>query len=335
LDSNRSSKRPTFFWTDLLRHLPQPILIDTDAGVDDALALLFALRSPELSVVAITTVAGNAPVGHCTRNVLTLLHLLQPSKLPIVAEGASRPLRRRLVTAPEVHGEDGLGNMRRVLLRRRAFPRVARHAVPTIIECCRRYGKKLTVVAVGPLTNIALAFLEEPRAVRSIGRLISMGGAFRVPGNTGPVAEFNYYVDPEAAHLVLNAGLPVTVVPLDVTQQLVLMRSELEYRAARRANRLSRAIVRFTKAYMQYHRKVEGFHGGYLHDPLAVASAINPSIIQTHRLHIDIECAGRFTRGMSVADPRRKVRKGESAVDVALRVDRVRFFKLFHERMWG
>jgi inosine-uridine nucleoside N-ribohydrolase len=162
-----------------------------------------------------------------------------------------------------------------------------------------------------------------------------MGGAFRVPGNTGPVGEFNYYVDPEAAHLVLNAALPVTVVPLDVTQQLVLMQSELEYRAARRANRLSRAITRFTRAYMQYHRKVEGFHGGYLHDPLAVAATIDPLVIQTQRLHVDVECGGQFTRGMTVADLRRKVRKEEAAVDVALRVDRTRFFKLFHERVWG
>ena len=306
--------------------MARPIIIDTDTGVDDALALILALRSPEVSVKAITTVAGNVEVDKCTRNVTHILDLLQLVSRPLLAEGSWRPLKRKLVTAPEVHGRDGLGNMG---LKRPAKLRIRHDAVDVILHCCRQFGKRLTIVALGPLTNLAKAARKNLRTLKMAGRIVSMGGALRVPGNTGPVAEFNYFVDPEAAQLVLNAGLKVTVVPLDLTQQVVVMRREIEYRAKRRASKLADFILRSTRHYMRYHMAVEGFDGGYLHDPIAVACVIHPSLIQTARNRIDVETKGELTRGMTVAGIQRS-----GKVDVAIRIDREGFLKLFHERLW-
>lgn len=312
--------------------MSKPILIDTDTGVDDAMALILALRSPELSVKAITTVAGNIEVGKCTLNVHRVLDLLQIQDRPVVAQGATHPLRARLLTASEVHGEDGLGNISKSL------PPVApfkpARAVETILECCDHYRSRLTIVAIGPLTNIALALKADARTFRMAGRIITMGGAFRVPGNTGPVAEFNYYVDPEAAHVVLNSGVPVTVLPLDVTHQVVLMRKEMEYRATRRASKVAMTVLRMTRDYMRYHLATQGFNGGYLHDPVAAALAVMPDLVKTRTTHVDVETKGSFTRGMTVSDLRKPRDPKSKTVQVAMSIDRERFLKLFHERLW-
>lgn len=313
--------------------MPHSILIDTDAGIDDALALILALRSPELSVEAITTVAGNVEVEKCTRNVLRILRLLQLSELPVVAQGATKPLRRPLLTAPEVHGADGLGNVGgRFAL---ASVQVRQHAEDAILEYCERLGRKLTIIALGPLTNLAKAWQKGARAFKNIGRIISMGGALRVAGNTGPVAEFNYYVDPEAAQQILHCGVPITMIPLDVTEQVAIMRGELAYRSRRRASKLSAAVLRFTKFYMRYHHKTEGFSGGYLHDPIAVAAAIDPSLIETRRIQVNVETRGEFTRGMTVSDFRRPSKSTVGTIDVALKIDRDKFLTLFHDRLWS
>jgi len=312
--------------------MARPVLIDTDAGVDDALALILAFRSRELSVKAITTVAGNVEVKKCTRNVYRILDLLQVKDRPVVAEGARRPLRAPLLVASEVHGKDGLGGVSAKLPPVRNVK--PEKAVETILQLCRRYGKRLSIITIGPLTNIALALKSDRRTVLRAGRIISMGGAFHVPGNTGPVAEFNYYVDPDAAHAVLTSGLTVTVIPLDVTHQVVVMRSEMEYRARRRASHVARTILDITRDYMLYHRATQGFNGGYLHDPLAVGVAIDPTLVRTRPVHVDVEAAGTYTRGMTVADFRRRISRSTQTVDVALKVDRDRFLRLFHERLW-
>ena len=312
--------------------MPKPILIDTDAGVDDALALILAFRSPELSVKAITTVAGNIEVQKCTRNVHRILNLLQVRERPIIAQGAKHPIRRPLVVASEVHGADGLGNVSNSLPPLKPYRQG--NAVGTILEFCDRYRSKATIVAIGPLTNLALALKSNERIVHKVGRIVTMGGAFRVPGNTGPVAEFNYFVDPEAAHEVLGSGIPVTVIPLDVTHQVVLMRKEMEYRAARRASNVAVTVLRMTRDYMRYHLATQGFNGGYLHDPMAVAVVVDPGLVKTRTTHVDVETMGEYTRGMTVTDlsARRAGRRGH--VHVALAVDRDRFLRLFHERLW-
>lgn len=309
----------------------RPVILDTDAGVDDALSIILALRSPEISVRAITTVAGNVEVEKCTRNVALLLNLLQPRDRPTVARGAAKPLKRNLVTAPEVHGKDGLGN---VASRRRIAPVITKSAVAVMGELCDSLGQKLTIIALGPLTNLALLLKKKPRALRKVGRIVSMGGAFHVPGNTGPVAEFNYYVDPDAAQLLMNSGLPITVIPLDVTEQVVLMRREVEYRAKRRASAVARFVLSATKQYMRYHKRTEGFYGGYLHDPIAVAAAVFPSLMEIKKLHVEVETEGKLTRGMTIAESHRSGAPRKPEVHVATKIDRERFLRFFHERLW-
>jgi purine nucleosidase/pyrimidine-specific ribonucleoside hydrolase len=309
----------------------RPILIDTDTGVDDALALILALRSPEVAVKAITTVAGNVEVGKCTTNVLFLLRLLHYQHDIIVARGADRPLRRALVTAPEVHGRDGLGNLNRRSGSTRSVPL---RAEQTIIELCQEFGKQLTVVAIGPLTNIALAWRRNPSALRRMGSLVSMGGAFCVPGNTGPVAEFNYYVDPDAANIVLHSGLPITVIPLDLTEQFVLMHREFEHQSKRGRRRVVQSMSRFTECYMRYHEQTQGFYGGYVHDPLAVAAAINPRLFQTIGMKVSVETRGRWMRGMTVGTVQRDTHSRPGVVKVAVAVHKNRFLTLLRKRLW-
>lgn len=205
------------------------VVLDTDAGVDDAIAIVLAANSPEIELLAITTVAGNAPVQECTRNCLLLAELLWTGTAPVVAEGAAAPLAKDLLTAPEVHGPDGLGGELGSLPRPNLAPSPAT-AHEVLIETARGDPGEVTLVATGPLTNIATALERDPAAVAAFRRVVVMGGAFYVPGNTGPFAEFNFYVDPEAADQVMGAGLPVTLIPLDATTRSPLRQADLEGR---------------------------------------------------------------------------------------------------------
>ncbi|MEZ5366463.1 MAG: nucleoside hydrolase [Bryobacterales bacterium] len=200
---------------------PRRVLIDTDPGVDDALALLLAFASPELHVEAITTVAGNVGLEPATRNALLTLDVARVQNPPTVVRGAYKPLEREAVDAAHVHGEDGLGGMAS------AYGEPSRGAAPgaavdCILETIARQPGEVTVIALGPLTNLAQALLADPKAMALAERIVVMGGALDVPGNAGPHAEFNFFVDPEAARIVLRSGLPVTLVGLDVTRLAVL-----------------------------------------------------------------------------------------------------------------
>lgn len=299
---------------------PRPIIIDTDTGVDDALALMLAFRSPELRVLGITTVAGNVEVHRCTRNVREVVGTERPPMPPRIIAGASRPLRLPLVTAPEVHGAGGMGKWTPA-----KAPYVrgsARDAARFIVEAARQFGRELTIVAIGPLTNIATAVRLDSQAMRSIGRMISMGGAFDVPGNTGPVAEFNYYVDPHAARIVLDAGLPLTILPLDATEQVILLWNELSTLKGPTGHRLRR----LTRGYMDYHLLTEGFRGAFLHDPMAIAEAAIPGLLRTTRQGVGISTSDGPARGMTSW---RSIRP----IDVAIGVDHRRFMKLVRQRM--
>jgi purine nucleosidase/pyrimidine-specific ribonucleoside hydrolase len=304
-------------------------LIDTDTGVDDALAILYALHSPRVKVEAVTTVAGNVEVEKCTRNVGVILDYADIGYRPLVAQGARAPLMLDLVTAPEVHGTDGLGNTQPPI-RRRAH-RETTNAVECIRHFCELYGNDLTIVALGPLTNIALAWKKHPRELKRIDRLVSMGGAFHVPGNTGPVAEFNYFVDPHAAAVVIESGLPVTVVPLDLTEQVVLTIAELRRLVQTRRNRVLSFIMKFTAQYMRYHKQTLGFEGAYLHDPMAVAIAIDPSLAKCASARVTVESKGRLTRGLTSAERRTRTEHGRT--EIAVSIDREKFVRLFHSRV--
>jgi len=296
-----------------------PVLIDTDPGIDDALALLFAWNSPEIRVEVITTVAGNVPLHAASMNLLRLLALRKPVPRPVVAAGATGPLARALTTATRYHGEDGLGDLP-------DWPEVERlpdspGAVSVIVDAARRHERELTIVALGPLTNLALALKEDAVAVGRVGRIVAMGGAVDVPGNVTPTAEFNMFVDPEAAHRVLAAGLPLELVPLDATRLAVLPRAGMRATLARSQGTLASRIQAFSdRGFRIAHG--DGEDGMALHDPLAVGLAIDPSLGKWEAVRLAIGPDGETLRASGA--PNCRVAKG---------VDSDRFIRLFLDRL--
>ena len=305
----------------------QPIFLDVDTGVDDALAIILALRSPEFSVEGISTVSGNVPLAQTTANTLTVLDILDAPPIPVVA-GAAAPLARPGITAGEVHGGDGLGGMARTFppSRRRA----GEDAVGFLLETIRRFAGALVLIATGPLTNVALAIRRDPDAMRGLGSLVVMGGAIRSPGNVGPVSEFNFSVDPEAAAIVLGAGLPLTLVPLDVTERVILTRGLLD--ETDRDGKVTTFVRRITETTIAFHREHEGTEGLFLHDPLAIGVALDPSLVRCEPMTVAVETQGALTAGMAVADLRRRSRAAPTA-KVCVEVEADRFLGLFAERV--
>ncbi|MDO8586069.1 MAG: nucleoside hydrolase [Armatimonadota bacterium] len=317
------------------------VLIDTDAGVDDALAILLALSSRELAIEGIATVAGNIDVEHATANVLTILDAVFPPIRPSVARGAERPLNRPLVTAAHVHGEDGLGNIT-TLRRPDGSPKYpsSRHglvslgAAEFIIDEVRKHGPGLTLITLGPLTNVAEAIRLNPETMRRVGEIIIMGGAFRTYGNTSPVAEFNIFVDPDAAARIVEFDVPKTVVPLDVTEQVILTRTELECRYASNPSPILDFTRDVSSFYMDFHRDNDGFDGCYMHDPTTVAFAIDRSVLMTVPAEVHVECKGEYTAGMTVADLRpERAGRYRTNTEVAVGVDAGRVIDLFFSRL--
>jgi len=321
--------------------MAQHLLIDTDPGIDDALAILLALRSPDARVEGVTTVAGNVAVDCATANARRILAVAGPDPPPALAAGAAAPLKRELVTAHQVHGQDGLGNLERFVEPdgRPRYPKPSpglemRSGPEVILDAADRWGAELTIVALGPLTNLALALQQDARRLGRIGRIVVMGGAIAVPGNITPAAEFNFYVDPEAAAAVLDAGLPVELVPLDVTRRVVLAQGALTERLLRCSDRVARFILDFTLHGFAFGEEREG-GGIVLHDPLAMAVALDPSLVTFEALHVEVECEGKLTRGLSLAD-RRAIpshRKRASTCRVAMDVDAERVLGMVLERL--
>ena len=284
----------------------KPILLDVDAGVDDTLAIIFALLSPDLDVRGITTVGGNVPVRSCTRNVLLAFEVLSSifRTLPPLSAGASHPLRHALFTAKEVHGGDGVGGAS--VFYPAPKKRTARgNGVDLILETVKREAG-LTLVATGPLTNIALALKKDLPAMKRLREIVVMGGAFNGAHNTGPCAEFNFYVDPDAANAVMRSGLPIRLIPLNVTEQCFFTPGDLQ-----RINHplLRHYIQRVTKFYFDFHKRTENLNGGYLHDPLAVAAVVKPSLLRTELGYVHVERMSTYMRGMSIFFPRLNVKK--------------------------
>jgi purine nucleosidase/pyrimidine-specific ribonucleoside hydrolase len=321
----------------MTRHL----LIDSDPGIDDALAILLALRSRDASVEAVTTVAGNVPLDRATINARRILAVAAADPMPRLAAGAATPLKRELVTAGHVHGQDGLGNLERFVEPdgRPRYPEPAhdlemRSGPEVILDTVDRWGPDLTIVALGPLTNVALALQQDPRRLGRVGRIVVMGGALTVPGNITPAAEFNIYVDPEAAALVLDAGLDVELIPLDVTRRVVLAQAALTERLRRCSDRVARFILDFTLHGFAFGADREG-GGIVLHDPLAMAVALDPSLVTFEPLHVEVECEGKLTRGLTLADRReiRSHRKRTPTCRVAMDVDAARVLEMLLERL--
>lgn len=307
--------------------MPKRILLDTDPGIDDALAILLALASSEVSVDGLSIVHGNCSLEQGTRNALSVLELANAGSIP-VAKGCELPLVQPSLLAPETHGSTGLGYAH--LPEPRIQP-IRQHAVDFLIERILASPGEITLVAIGPLTNVALAIRQEPRLVDSLADLIIMGGALRAEGNTTALAEFNTYVDPHAAHIVYHAGIPTTLVPLDVSYQCILTLQDVQ-----RLQRIDSPITQFvadaTRFYMEFHDEYQSIEGCVINDPLALALAFAPDLCTYRELPVDVDLSGGISMGKTAADFYNYDRKAPN-MKVALSVRARDFIELFLERM--
>ena len=313
---------------------PRKVIIDTDPGIDDALALILALGSEALDVRLIATVAGNVDLDCCTANALRILEAFGGPAPPPVHPGCARPLGRRLARAKHVHGADGFsGAAERHPVRRLEASRT--DAVTAILSAVRENPDEMTLIALGPLTNVASAIEVDAEAMTRLKELIVMGGSFGHESNVTAAAEFNFFADPVAARVVIQSGLPVTVVGLNVTHRAVLPRARFEalLREIPSAVPARRFLTDLTRQYFEVYKRQRGIEGAYLHDPLAVGAAIDPQLIASRRYPCDVEIEGELTTGMLVVDTREAAVEDRSNVRVATAVDAERFLTLFERAL--
>lgn len=304
-----------------------PIIIDCDPGHDDAIALILALASPKLNVMAVTTSAGNQTPDKTLRNALRILTLLGRHDIP-VAGGAPKPLLRELIIADNVHGESGLDGP---ALPEPGFVPQALTAVELMAKTLRASTEPVTLVPTGPLTNIALLLSAHPELKAKIARIVLMGGSAG-PGNWTPAAEFNIYVDPEAAEMVFGAGVPITMCGLDVTHAAQVMDEDIE-RIRAITNPIARTVAELLDFFMIYHRDPKwGFVGAPLHDPCTIAWLLRPELFNGIECHVSVETQGQYTVGMTVVD-RYRLSPHEPNATVLLGVERQGFIDLLVEQL--
>jgi purine nucleosidase len=338
-----------------------PLLLDVDTGIDDSLALLYACGSAEVELVAVTCVAGNVDARQVAENTRAVLELAGRDDVE-VALGRETPLVRPLETTPETHGPRGIGY---AVLPPPRRPLSGRHAVDLIVEEARRRPGEVTLVTLGPATNLAVAVLREPELPLLLRRWVLMGGSYRSPGNTAPTTEWNVSVDPDAMKVALTAfsepaivarrtaagqpGLPLAL-GLDVTERAKLVPAHLATLAARAGSRPDPArnaaagsaaanpVIRYVedalRFYMEFHSRYDGFYGAFIHDPLAVAAALDPTLVRTEELTVDVELGGTLTTGETVTDWRRAWGRPPTLA-VAVEADVATFFDRFVERVGG
>ena len=305
------------------------IIIDTDPGQDDAVAILLALASPEeLEVLGITCVAGNVPLPLTTRNARIICELAGKPETRVFA-GCAAPLKRALVTAEHVHGKTGLDGP---VLPEPTMPLQPEHAVDFIIQTLRTEPEgSVTLCPLGPLTNIATAFQRAPDIAARVGEIVLMGGAYFEVGNITPAAEFNIYVDPEAADIVFKSGAPITVMPLDVTHKaLVTQERNDAFRAL--GTPVGIATAEMTEFFERYDREKYGSPGAPLHDPCVTAYLLQPALFKGRHINVEIETASALTLGMTVADWWRVTDRAPNATFMG-EIDANGFFTLLTERL--
>ena len=294
---------------------PRRVIIDTDPGIDDAQAILFALLCGRFEIDAVTSVFGNVPAELAAANALRLLDLAGRSDLPVYV-GAGEPLvQRRLFFAPAVHGENGFGNVELPLPDR---PPAAGYAAVELARRAVEAPGKITILGLGPLTNVALAMRLEPRFAGGVKEIIFMGGIVLGPGNVSAVATANMLNDPEAAKVVLGAGIPLTMVGQDVTRW-VRISAERRERMRRVGSRIAEFLYRITGFYADAYTR-EGIPGFPVHDLLVMAYALRPQLFETKRLPVDVDVESSLTRGMTVADFRTYTEKPAN-VRVCMKAD--------------
>ncbi len=277
---------------------PRSIIIDADPGHDDAVALLLALASPELDTLGITTVAGNVPLALTSRNALGVVELAGRDDVPVYA-GADKPLVRAPVSAEHVHGQSGLGG---VSLPEPTRPLAIENAVDFIIRTLReKPAGSVTLCALGPLTNLALALMQAPKIAARLREIVLMGGAYGAGGNITPCAEFNIYADPHAAQVVFRCGAPIVMLPLDVTHQVVSTRQRIAA-IGELGNNAGRTVAQLLSFAASTGVENYGGDGAPLHDPCVVAYLLRPELFAGRHLNVEIETGSALTMGMTVAD---------------------------------
>ncbi len=303
----------------------RPILIDTDPGQDDAIAILLALASPELEVTAITSVAGNVPQPLVTENSLGLLALAGREDVPVY-RGCERPLLRDLVTAEYVHGPTGVDG---AVLPPASVGVRSTHGVDHIIDACLEApDASVTLCPIGPLTNIGMAIAKEPSIVGKIREIVWMGGAFDEAGNTTAVAEFNAYVDPHAAHIVFTSGIPLTIFPLDVTHKALMLPHHVEALASY-GTPIAEAAAGMIRYYEIYDVDKYDLPGAPLHDPCVIGYLVDPSLFRGSSHHVRIDTTNEETIGNTYVEDS----AGEPNATIITDVDAERFFTLVVERI--
>jgi pyrimidine-specific ribonucleoside hydrolase len=301
---------------------PTPIVIDCDPGHDDAIAILLALASPEVELRGITTVAGNQTLDKTTSNALKILELTGRTDIPVAA-GADRPLRRALRTAPNVHGESGLDGPD---LPEPSTALVDEHAADFLAELLE---PGVVLVPTGPLTNVALLLDRHPHVRDRLGRIVWMGGAIG-EGNVTPAAEFNAFVDPEAAAAVFASGIQVTLIGLDITHKALFTRAHAD--RLRDTGRAGRVVAELSDFFQRFHESRYGFDGSPIHDALAVAEVVDPSLVTTVECNVEVETASQHCDGRTVVD-RWNVTGGPRNCKAGVDVDAQRFLELLVERI--
>ncbi len=307
--------------------MPKRILIDTDPGIDDSLAILLALASPELSLEGLSIVHGNCSVDQGLNNALAILELAGATHIP-VARGCELPLVQPSLLAPETHGDSGIGYARPP---KPVTQPVWQHAVDFLIEKILSAPGEYTLVVIGPLTNLAMAMRKEPKIIPAIKEIVCMGAAIRHQGNTTPLAEFNIYVDPHAAHIVFHSGVPLTLVPLDVTYQCILTPADVQ-RLLEIDSPVTRFIADATRFYMEFHDEYQKIEGCVINDPLALALTFAPQLCDYEQHFVDVDVQGGVSMGKTFADFYKMTGKPAN-MQVALGVHGRDFIELFIERI--
>lgn len=276
--------------------MKKKIIIDTDPGQDDAMAIMLAVKSGLFNILALTTVCGNSTIANTTRNARFILKILDRDDIPVFS-GARKPLKRKLIQAV-VHGKTGLEG-----IDPKNPAKLTNNAVDKILELIKKYPNEITLVTLAPLTNIAKAIIKNPFTMKKVKEIIIMGGAIKVPGNKNRVAEFNIFVDPEAAEIVFQFPIRKTIVPLDTCNNVKLFLQD--FRAIKN-KMLKIEVLKMVKPYINNIAKDEGVKTAMMYDPLTVYYLINPYAAKTYECNIAIETKGELTRGMTVADLRIK-----------------------------
>ncbi len=308
---------------------PRKIIIDTDPGQDDAVAILLALASPEeIDVLGVTAVAGNVPLALTQKNARIICELAEKPETRVFA-GCEAPMMQPLVTAEHVHGKTGLDGPK---LDEPAMPLQQQHAVDFIIDTLRNeQSGTVTLCPLGPLTNIAMAFRKAPDIVPRVQEIVLMGGAYFEVGNITPAAEFNIYVDPEAAAVVFACGRPITVMPLDVTHKALTTRARID-RFRSLGTKAGDMVAAWTDFFERFDMEKYGSEGAPLHDPCVIAYLLRPELFSGRNINVEIETNSPLTRGMTVADWWRVTGKPENALFIG-DLDADGFYDLLVERI--